>query len=727
MVRPRGLTGLPFELAYLARLTQSGLKPLSRWETALAPGEIDLLANLGLHVENVTRRTLIGRRVPEVVFSASARYADAYKGRFDARRLRSSAKITRLEGQLFGYPSCCVEQFVRRPYVPNDLSREDQAILFHWACPGCRATPVLLREYRRVYRDCARLFAQERPRWSPAASDSYRSTKRSGQRMSHTLPWAAGLTALALLPGLCSGDGTDRHWLPAADDEDGDFLTHTEEILLGRNPWLPDGDGSLLPDGVDEALRLSERIAALPSEPIPDGPYLTHHSGRGFESCLVCGQLINMGGVSITHPLRDLEIFLPYMSLHYLEHGSLAYDGSEHGGRVDLDMLIRIVSPHDPPHFPERWGWWGDRDQDGLSDDCETVFLTDPGDPDTDGDSVLDGPQVAEDLLPEVSALPREAREDGPYLLEHPSTTSGPCEICGEQITQGKVEIVNPAEGLALELPSAALHYLAHGSFVSQDSHGTRVLIASVLRTVLRSEGHAHWIPIEGDRDSDGLRDGEEVALDLDPDSPDTDGDGTLDGPSLAKFLYDAVRALPYRDHHEPPPDHIYIDGWPAAGTYPCLVCGEPINMGNMIIVDPTKGKSVQLTFYNLHFMSHGSFSTDRPDFYPRAWVEGLADLLGIPPPAQPLSRILVNSPNPFTSMTEIDLSLPAEERVTLSVFDASGRRVVDLYTGRVGPEPRRFVWDGRDGGGRTVAPGVYFARLEASSFTLKRKMLLVE
>lgn len=33
---------------------------------------------------------------------------------------------------------------------PNDLAPETQAILFHWACRGCRVTPLLVPRYRRA-------------------------------------------------------------------------------------------------------------------------------------------------------------------------------------------------------------------------------------------------------------------------------------------------------------------------------------------------------------------------------------------------------------------------------------------------------------------------------------------------------------------------------------------------------------------------------------------------
>ena len=85
-----GLSTLPFELAYLALLTRSGVKRLSRWEHALAEGQTSVLRRLGLSVAPVTRRTLLGGKTSEIVFSMAPGPVDAYLSHFDGRRLSSS-------------------------------------------------------------------------------------------------------------------------------------------------------------------------------------------------------------------------------------------------------------------------------------------------------------------------------------------------------------------------------------------------------------------------------------------------------------------------------------------------------------------------------------------------------------------------------------------------------------------------------------------------------------
>lgn len=148
----RALKTVDFELAYLALLTWEGLKPLSRWEKPLGEDVPPLLARMGLLARTVQRTVQTGTHVTETVFSLLPACVSLYEQSFAGRPVDKSAETVRLEGFLFGYPPCCVEQYVREPYAPNDLPDESRRILFHWPCPNCRITPLLLPDYRKAYR-----------------------------------------------------------------------------------------------------------------------------------------------------------------------------------------------------------------------------------------------------------------------------------------------------------------------------------------------------------------------------------------------------------------------------------------------------------------------------------------------------------------------------------------------------------------------------------------------
>ncbi|MCX6639367.1 MAG: T9SS type A sorting domain-containing protein [bacterium] len=91
-----------------------------------------------------------------------------------------------------------------------------------------------------------------------------------------------------------------------------------------------------------------------------------------------------------------------------------------------------------------------------------------------------------------------------------------------------------------------------------------------------------------------------------------------------------------------------------------------------------------------------GCFS-DFPDEVPVSETPNKPILLGI-------------SPNPFNPTTTLSFELPAASFVTLSVYDISGRKVVDLVNGKRDAGSQEVTFDGL-----TLASGVYLYKLEAS------------
>ena len=140
-----------FELALLVLLTCKGLKPLSRWEKPLTDNELASLQHIGLLTEKITRTVKTGKEVFETIFSMSPAYIQLYQQRFGNTPVDKSAETQRFEGFLFGYPPCCIEQYIRKPYSANNLEEKDQKILFHWACKDCKVTPFILDSYRSIY------------------------------------------------------------------------------------------------------------------------------------------------------------------------------------------------------------------------------------------------------------------------------------------------------------------------------------------------------------------------------------------------------------------------------------------------------------------------------------------------------------------------------------------------------------------------------------------------
>ncbi len=145
------LKQIDFELAYLALLTREGLKPLSRWEKALGDKDLKLLEEMGLYAKRIARIVRNGSEVQENIFSTSSAYLDLYAKRFENKPIEKSPETQRFEGFLFGYPPCCIERYIIKPYAANNFDEKDQKILFHWACNNCKITPFLLDLYKKLF------------------------------------------------------------------------------------------------------------------------------------------------------------------------------------------------------------------------------------------------------------------------------------------------------------------------------------------------------------------------------------------------------------------------------------------------------------------------------------------------------------------------------------------------------------------------------------------------
>lgn len=145
------LLEIDFELAYLALLTAKGIKPMSRWEKEVQDLALQALERLNLECSRVERKVQAGKRIRELIFSLDSSLLKKYSDHFEGTFIDKSPETLRREGKLFGYPSCCIEAFLQAPYGKNGLPREDQKILFHWACPECSETPGLLPRYREVH------------------------------------------------------------------------------------------------------------------------------------------------------------------------------------------------------------------------------------------------------------------------------------------------------------------------------------------------------------------------------------------------------------------------------------------------------------------------------------------------------------------------------------------------------------------------------------------------
>jgi serine protease len=81
--------------------------------------------------------------------------------------------------------------------------------------------------------------------------------------------------------------------------------------------------------------------------------------------------------------------------------------------------------------------------------------------------------------------------------------------------------------------------------------------------------------------------------------------------------------------------------------------------------------------------------------------------------------------PNPFGSVTEFSLSLPAATEVSFNVYNMMGQKVRTLVNREVGAGTYTVTWDATNDRGEPVSTGVYFYRVVAGENKATQKMML--
>ena len=93
---------------------------------------------------------------------------------------------------------------------------------------------------------------------------------------------------------------------------------------------------------------------------------------------------------------------------------------------------------------------------------------------------------------------------------------------------------------------------------------------------------------------------------------------------------------------------------------------------------------------------------------------EALVGPIPVAPVAAAASLEMTLGPNPTASATRIAFRLEHDADVKLELFDPQGRQIGTLLETRMPAGPVQATWNLRDRSGRTVEPGLYFARLQA-------------
>ncbi len=197
--------------------------------------------------------------------------------------------------------------------------------------------------------------------------------------------------------------------------------------------------------------------------------------------------------------------------------------------------------------------------------------------------------------------------------------------------------------------------------------------------------------------------------------------------PSFTLGLHGALggsTAVLVIDADEPPASSLI----PASGSFarlevPLTGAGDGQGAGSATLAIPTDPALIGQTLHGRWYVNDAGAPGGvaySAAFSFRVFGDHAAGLLAVPPPlATNLPRALRLSPGrptPFASSTLIAYELFTTSAVRLVVYDAQGRSVRRLVDDALQlPGAYHVPWDGRDDGGRSVAAGVYFYRLESS------------
>ncbi|MGD9612820.1 MAG: LamG-like jellyroll fold domain-containing protein, partial [Kiritimatiellia bacterium] len=305
--------------------------------------------------------------------------------------------------------------------------------------------------------------------------------------------WAPAPAPVELADADADGlpDAWERHWFgdlaeTAADDADGDGLTHAQEYAHGANPLVVDTDGDGLTD--------SAEVTWLGTHPA-----LADTDGDGLNDR---AEAVTYGTDPLA-PDSDGDGLDDYAEIvtYGTDPWSVDSDGDGLSDRWEVDMGLNPLS-NDAAEDP---------DDDGLTNAQEFIHGTDPQDADTDDDGLSDS---AETATYGTNPLAPDSDDDG---------LNDPAEVLtyGTDPWNADSDADGMRDGWEVRY---GLDPLADDAAEDPDADG--------LANWLEQDWDSH--PRNPDSDSDGLPDGWEVAHEFDPVS-----DGGLERGLVARWTFD--------------------------------------------------------------------------------------------------------------------------------------------------------------------------------------------
>ena len=83
--------------------------------------------------------------------------------------------------------------------------------------------------------------------------------------------------------------------------------------------------------------------------------------------------------------------------------------------------------------------------------------------------------------------------------------------------------------------------------------------------------------------------------------------------------------------------------------------------------------------------------------------------------------------PNPFNPSVNIAFNLPESRDCSVEIFNIRGQKVASIHKGMLNAGNHQLYWHGKDFRNRSVASGIYFAKIKSKNFSKSIKMMLLK
>ncbi|MGB3479290.1 MAG: FG-GAP-like repeat-containing protein [bacterium] len=186
----------------------------------------------------------------------------------------------------------------------------------------------------------------------------------------------------------------------------------------------------------------------------------------------------------------------------------------------------------------------------------------------------------------------------------------------------------------------------------------------------------------------------------------DVDGDGVLSRTDT--LTGDGFRKLFYVSHQ---PIHkfldVIVDGFPLPFSDYCY----NLTNGWMSLKDaPGNGSQVLIDYIYSADLDLAVGVDSQPPAIHRNLMTGIEEEK---PCASHDKSFMNNNPNPFRNSTEISVFLVQPDVISLDIYDAVGKKVLQIFIGLKETGRHTFHWDGKDDRRKQCASGIYFAELQ--------------